>query len=293
MKKHLLVLAFLVHVVWSVAAEAEPLPLMLATDYDGPPDDLQAYWVSEKLDGVRARWDGRKLVSRQGNVFRAPLWFTRDFPAVPLDGELWLGRGRFEEVSGIVRRLEPSPEAWRDIRFMVFDLPVHGETFGERLARLRALLVPSPTPYIGLIEQWRVSSAAALRARLDEVVAGGGEGLMLHHQDGRYVAGRTRALQKLKPYRDADACVVAHIAGEGRLEGVLGSLLVETPDGRRFRIGTGFTDDQRAAPPGIGSLVTFRYRGRTSTGLPRFASFLRVRIPSEVSRCAGRTTPPD
>jgi DNA ligase-1 len=42
-------------------------------------------------------------------------------------------------------------------------------------------------------------------------------------------------------------------------------------------LGTGFTDAQRAAPPAIGTWVTYRYRGTTDKGVPRFASFLRVR----------------
>jgi DNA ligase-1 len=56
----------------------------------------------------------------------------------------------------------------------------------------------------------------------------------------------------------------------------LGSLRVRTADGREFSLGTGFSDQQRQTPPAIGKTVTYRYRGFTSSGLPRFASFLRV-----------------
>lgn len=261
----------------------EPPALMLATSYrDQHPGP---YWVSEKLDGVRARWDGARLISRQGNVIPAPDWFVRDFPPHPLDGELWLGRGRFEAMAGLVRREAPSP-TWRQVRFMVFDAPLYGLTFDERLARLRVLLAPPPSPYIELVPQRRVADAAGLWALLDEVVAGGGEGLMLHHEAGRYVAGRSSALLKLKPYRDADACVIAHLPGTGRLQGLLGALLVETADGVRFRLGTGFSDDERRRAPPPGSVITYRHRGFTGHGTPRFASFLRLRHPPESGLCA-------
>lgn len=258
------------------AAHAEPPALLLATDYAGE-TALEAFWVSEKLDGVRARWDGAQLVSRQGNVFNAPAWFTHDFPDVPLDGELWLGRGRFAEVSGAVRRQQPDTAQWRDIRFMVFDLPEHPGTFDARLAALRARLQPSPSPYIALIEQFRVADRAALLARLDTVVARGGEGLMLHHGSARYQPGRSDALLKLKPYQDAEAVVIGHLPGKGRHAGRLGALQVETAEGIRFRLGTGFSDHERDVPPPLGSVVTYRYHGVTRDGVPRFASFLRLR----------------
>src|SRR3546814_10855688 len=104
------------------AAEASPPRLMLATGYQ---DDVDAsrYWVSEKLDGVRGRWDGHALWTRGGHRVHAPAWFTEGWPPVPMDGELWLGRGRFEDTSGPVRAGDANDPAWRRLRFMVFDLP--------------------------------------------------------------------------------------------------------------------------------------------------------------------------
>src|SRR5436305_12152094 len=84
--------------------------------------DLAGWWMSEKLDGVRAYWDGRQFLSRQGNLFHAPDWFVAGLPAVPLDGELWLGRKRFQRAVSIVRRQDQS-ELWREIAFVVFDAP--------------------------------------------------------------------------------------------------------------------------------------------------------------------------
>ena len=240
--------------------------------------DLRDYWVSEKLDGVRAYWDGRRLISRGGHLIHAPDWFIAEFPRVPLDGELWMGRGQFERLSGTVRRLEPDPEAWRAVRYMAFDLPAMPAPFGVRLAELQRRLAESPSAVILLVEQSRVADEAALMERLDAVVAAGGEGLMLHRDGSLYRAGRSADLLKVKPQFDAEARVIAHIPGKGKYRGLLGALLVEDAEGRRFRLGTGFSDAERRSPPPIGSLVTYSYRDRTQAGLPRFASFLRVRI---------------
>ena len=239
--------------------------------------DVTRYWVSEKLDGVRARWDGAVLRSRRGNRFHAPPWFVEGFPDVPLDGELWAGRGTFERLSGTVRRAVPDDRAWRGVRFLVFDLPAYPADFNGRLRRLQELLANRRSPYLGLVEQFRVADHAALMAALDRVVAAGGEGLMLHDGNARYRAGRTDDLLKLKRYDDAEAVVVAHLPGRGRFAGLLGSLLVETPDGRRFRLGSGFSVEERRRPPPVGATVTYKYFGLTRNGIPRFASFLRIR----------------
>lgn len=258
-----------------VAAAAAP-PLMLAGQWrDGP--DVSRYWVSEKLDGVRARWDGQALWTRAGHRIDAPDGFTRGWPRQPLDGELWAGRGRFDQASAAVRQHPPDAGGWRNLRFMVFDLPTHAGTFDQRLAALRVLVARSASPTLELIPQRRVADTAALHRHLAATAADGGEGLMLHHQDNRYLAGRSDGLLKLKPWDDAEARVVAHLPGKGKYAGLLGALLVERADGARFRIGSGLKDAQRMAPPPIGSLVTYRYNGLTSNGLPRFVRFLRVR----------------
>lgn len=264
--------------------------LMLANVYGGEAD-LDAYWVSEKLDGVRAYWDGHRLLSRNGNRFITPAWFTEDFPDQPLDGELWMGRGTFATLSGAVRRHEPDPEQWRDIRFMVFDLPHAPGVFNQRLARLQALFRQLDSPYLVLVEQFKVADQDALMARLRQVVAAGGEGLMLHRGDAPYHGYRSNDLLKLKPYRDAEARVVAYLPGKGKYQGMMGALLVQGPDGRQFRIGTGFSDAERTRPPAIGSVITYQYWGRTRTDLPRFPSYLRVRRPVDANERLGDNPP--
>lgn len=279
------------HVTATGAPEQAPPLLMLAQRYQQGVD-VSAYWVSEKLDGVRAYWDGHRLITRGGQVIRAPPGFTSGFPVEPLDGELWMGRGRFEELSGTVRRLEPDPDAWRDIRYLVFDLPAFAGPFGARLQRLRGLMETVDHPRLQLVEQFRVADHEALMARLAAVVAAGGEGLMLHRDDAPYRGGRSADLLKLKPFEDAEALVVGHVPGKGKYLGMLGALVVEEQDGRRFRIGTGFSDAQRREPPPIGSQVTFKFHGRTDRGIPRFASFLRVREPETLTSETDRPAPP-
>lgn len=272
----LLVLALAVPASGFAAPGSDAPPLLLAEVLRGDVD-VSRYWVSEKLDGARALWDGRSLRFRSGRPVNAPAWFVAGLPAEALDGELWIARGRFEALSGIVRRRQPRDEDWRQVKFMVFELPDGAGSFSERIDRLRAIVERADVPWLQLVEQFRVADRAALQAKLDEVVAGGGEGLMLHRADAPYLTGRSDALLKLKPLLDAEATVIAHLPGRGRLEGMMGALLVETAQGVRFQLGTGFSDALRRDPPPVGSQVTFSYRDLTRDGVPRFASYLRRR----------------
>lgn len=258
-------------------ADTSPPPALIQAEVCPPGLDPGAFWVSEKLDGVRAYWDGQRLYFRSGNPVPAPAWFTRDFPRQALDGELWMGRGTFERLSGIVRKSEPVDAEWRQVRYMLFELPRADGTFTERLTRMRELVEGAGIPWLRAIGQFRVADRHALEVKLREVIDAGGEGLMLHRADAPYLTGGADALFKLKPYLDADATVIGHIPGKGRHAGRLGALLVEDANGRRFRIGTGLSDAQRELPPRLGSRVIYRHRGLTAKGLPRFPVFLRVR----------------
>ena len=241
--------------------------------------DVRQYLVSEKLDGIRALWDGEQLISRQGNPIHAPAWFTKDFPKQTLDGELWIGRGQFELLSSTVRQSDPEDAAWRQVTYYVFELPNADGSFAERARHIEQLTRKINSAYLKAIKQFYVRDDHALKRTLDSVVARHGEGLMLHRADAPYVTGRNHALLKLKPQLDAEAKVIAHVPGKGKYVGKMGSLLLEMPDGLQFKLGTGFTDAQRASPPPIGSQVTYTYRDITKNGKPKFASFLRVRPP--------------
>jgi DNA ligase 1 len=248
------------------------LPAVYADAIDPAP-----YLVSEKYDGVRALWDGSALRHRSGRTVPAPAWFTDRLPrGTPLDGELWLGRGRFDALSASVRRQAPLDAEWRALRYMAFELPAAGGTFAERAQRLQALAARLAWPQLVAVEQAPAGDRAALRRRLAETVAQGGEGLILHLASAAYRPGRSEVTLKLKPELDAEAVVVGHRPGRGRLEGQLGALELRAPDGRHFLVGTGFDDAQRREPPPLGSTVTYRYRELTPRGAPRFASFLRV-----------------
>jgi DNA ligase 1 len=234
--------------------------------------DPKAYLVSEKLDGVRALWDGTALRFRSGRAVIAPAWFLAALPKTPLDGELWMARRSFDELSGAVRRTEPVDAEWRRIRYRVFELPAGEGTFEQRAEKLKTLASDIVQP----VEQLRLQSNAELRAKLKQVVDAGGEGLMLHRADAPLASGRSDLLLKLKPLADAEAVVVGHEAGKGKFAGQLGALELQTPEGVRFKLGTGLSDAQRRDPPPIGATVTYRYRDLTPAGKPRFASFLRV-----------------
>lgn len=255
---------------------AAPPEILLANVYRDD-IDVSQYLVSEKFDGVRAIWDGERLRFRSGNPITAPKWFLEGLPTQPLDGELWLGRGRFEQLSGIVRREVPVDDEWRQMRYLIFELPGGEGSFRERAERIDRLVAQAGVSWLQAVRQEPVSDRANLQARLAAVLKAGGEGLMLHRADAPYESGRSDTLLKLKPWLDAEAVVVGHLPGKGKYAGQLGALRVQMPDGRRFSLGTGFTDAQRRAPPALGATVTYRYRELTSKGLPRFASFLRIR----------------
>jgi DNA ligase-1 len=256
------------------AALAAPQVALLS---DARPDiDPHGHLVSEKLDGVRAIWDGSRLRFRSGRIVPAPDWFTEALPPVALDGELWGGRGRFDVVSGTVRRVTPDDAGWRRLRLMVFDLPSASGDFATRAARIAALATASSSTVWMAVEQTQLPDRAALLQRLDSVVRGGGEGLVLHRADALWSPGRSSALWKLKPLQDAEAQVLAHEPGHGRLANLMGALRVRSADGIEFRIGTGFTDAERRDPPPVGTWISYTHRGVTPAGVPRFASYWRL-----------------
>ena len=270
-----LVLAALTTVTLPLPA-ADSLPLLLAVAEQGQAD-VTRYLVSEKLDGVRAFWDGQALRTRQGNLINAPGWFVENFPAQALDGELWIGRGQFDRLSGTVRRQVPDDVEWRHVRYLVFELPQAAGAFRERAEVLRSVVATASVPWLQAVEQFALKDRKALEQKLDDILKLGGEGLMLHLADAPYMTGRSDVLLKMKRWHDAEATVIAHQSGKGKYAGMLGALRVRTPDGVEFMLGTGLNDATRRNPPPIGTLITFRYRELTSLGVPRFASFLRVR----------------
>jgi len=259
------------------SAGAQESPSLLLANTVRADTDVTQYLVSEKLDGVRAFWDGRRLRTRQGNIINAPEWYVEKFPARQLDGELWAGRGRFEELSGFVRKEKPVDEEWLQVRYMIFELPEAPGDFRERVRAMRQIVGEASVPWLQVVEQSEVGSRKELDRKLALVVREGGEGLMLHRADALYSSGRSDVLLKMKPIHDAEATVIGHIPGKGKYRGVTGALRVRTEDGVEFNLGSGLSDALRRNPPPVGTIITYRYRELTSRGVPRFASYYRIR----------------
>jgi len=237
--------------------------------------NISDYLMSEKLDGVRAYWDGNQLYFRSGRIINAPTWFIDKFPTHALDGELWMGRGQFERLSGAVRRSQANEEEWRQIHYCLFEYPLAQGDFSQRMQSLSGIVNRLQIPWLRVIPQEAVKSVEQVEAKLKQLVLQKAEGLVLHLASAEFQSGRSEFVYKLKPQFDAEAKVIAIIGGQGRLQGMMGALLLETRDGKRFKLGTGFDDEQRRNPPVVGSWVTYRYRDLTSNGLPKFASFVR------------------
>lgn len=261
----------------AAAAGPNATPLVLLAANAPPNINPTGYLVSEKLDGVRALWNGTSLRFRSGRTVAAPAWFIAKLPAsTPLDGELWLARGQFDALSGMVRKAQPIDADWQRIQYMVFELPAGEGSFDQRAAQLLTIVRQADWPQLRAVEQFRVANFAALQAKLKTTTTAGGEGLMLHLASAPVTTGRSNVLLKLKPVQDAEAIVVGYVAGKGKYQGMLGALDMQAANGTRFKIGTGLSDAQRKNPPTIGSNVTYTFNDTTPTGKPRFARFLRV-----------------
>jgi DNA ligase-1 len=258
-------------------AQASTKPaLWLAQKYPGGLD-LQQYWVSEKYDGVRGYWDGQALWTRQGTPIAAPPWYTAGWPATPMEGELWAGRGQFAQAQSITRKALPLDADWQTLRFMVFDAPASPGSFTQRMQAIAQFVAAVKQAWVQAAPQWIETDETRLLAQMERVVRNGGEGLMLHKASAMYRSGRSDDVLKLKPYEDAEAQVVGYAPGRGKYLGLTGALLVRTPDGIAFKLGSGLSDQQRRHPPAIGSWITYRFHGLHDSGKPRFATFWRVR----------------
>ncbi|SMY34112.1 DNA ligase [Photobacterium malacitanum] len=296
--KRLTSIAALVSLSLSFPVTAEQVSLMLAKSL--PSDQLNAvhysddaqihdnftiadYLVSEKLDGIRAYWNGSQLLTKTGNIIHAPNWFYANFPSIPLDGELWIERGQFQALTRIVLDSSPNHEAWQRVNYMVFDLPHNTAPFEQRYRQLQALIDQQrdhnhrPIKHLQWVEHKSLDNLAILMQWLDIVSSHDGEGLMLHHKSNNYTAGRTEHLLKLKNHQDAEAIIIGYEEGNGKYQGMMGAVWVKTSTNDTFKIGSGFNDQQRQSPPAIGSTIQYRYNGYTDRGIPRFARFVRIR----------------
>jgi DNA ligase-1 len=254
--------------------------------------DATGWWISEKLDGVRAYWDPKlkKVFSRNGKQYHVPDWFTKNLPDEYLDGELWNGRQEFQKTSGIVRHKTPNDEDWKEITYKVFDLPEYDAPFEKRLEKLKDLVKESKHPQMEVVKHWKCTNNEDLFKELEKYEDLGAEGLMLRKPGSKYERKRSKTLLKIKSFYDSEAEVLAHEFGKGRLSEMCGKMLVKSlheiknnrftmPKGIEFRVGSGMTDEQRKNPPPIGSHITYRFIEMTTSKVPvpRFATFVCVR----------------
>lgn len=260
----------------AIAATSIKPTLQLANTYKAN-GNIDQYWVSEKLDGIRGYWNGEQLITRQGNVIHSPDWFTQHWPTEVMDGELWIARGKFQATVSCVKRIKIDEQCWHKVRYMIFDLPEQSGTFTERIKVMKNMIHSNPSTYLYMIKQAKLKDPKQLDDMLNNIIAKDGEGLMLHKANAYYSMGRTNNIVKLKKYQDAEAVVIGHIGGKGKYQGMLGALKVKTNNGITFKIGSGFSDKERANPPKIGSIITYRYNGKTLANIPRFARYYRIR----------------
>ena len=261
----------------SATFAAEP---MLPQTYTGQVD-IRGWLMSEKLDGIRGYWNGRRLSSKNGYLFDPPAKFISNFPAFPLEGELWSGRVTFEQTASAVRS-KHTDSGWEEMKFAIFDVPEAFGGFTERIKIAENWFSAHPSRYAFVIPQIPLRDEDHLRQELRQIENLGGEGLIVRKADALYNPGRSSTILKVKSYRDAEATVIAHFFGEGNDSDRLRSLLVKTGDGTEFRIGTGFSDKERKNPPAMGEVITFKYYGKYQSGIPKFPVFLRIMHDKEL-----------
>ena len=269
--------------------------LLKLSEYKG--QNVGGWLASEKLDGVRAYWDGRNLRSRNGKILAAPEGWSAHFPPFALDGELYTARGEFEKIQSTVMDKTPSVTAWSEIKFHVFDVPEANGGLLERLSELEKFIAKNPQAgqNLKIIKQVKVKDNAEFEAFAEAVIAKGGEGAVVREPNAPYERKRSKNALKYKKFKDAECEVTAINAGTGKYAGFMGSVtckalsaagsntdeqndeLLQPASGVKFKIGSGFSDEDRANPPKIGSIITYKYQNLTAKGLPRFPVFLRVR----------------
>jgi len=255
--------------------QAKDLYLQKARSYTGK-EDIKGWVMSEKLDGIRGYWDGSRLLTRKGLPLHPPPWFIKNFPDFELDGELWSKQGDFEFIQSVVLDAKPGP-GWKKINYHIFEVPNQKGTFLLRLDRAKEWFKSHPASHVRVIRQILIQDRPDLDRFFLEVESRGGEGVIVKNPNMPYHTGRSAHVFKVKKARDMEGLVIGINKGKGKYKNAMGSLTLKLENGVIFKLGTGFTDLVRNNPPGVGTTVTFKYYGFSKNGVPKFASFLRVR----------------
>ncbi len=254
---------------------SKPQLLLLETYKD---QNISGWVMSEKLDGVRAYWDGKKLISRGGKNIHAPKWFIKDFPAFEIDGELWTKRGDFENISSIVRNKNTKTKRWKTITYNIFEVPNAKGNLYQRLEKVK----PYENDIIKIIPQIKIKNKKHLKSFLKNIDKNNGEGVVVRDPKALYINKRTSKALKVKSFKDAECKVVGYTKGRGKFKNLMGAVVCELENKIVFKIGSGFTLQDRKYPPKIGSLITFKYQSFTKNQKPRFPIFLRIRYKSNL-----------
>ena len=241
---------------------------------------IEQYFVSEKLDGIRLLFNGRHFISRSGNVILTPKWFIAPLRqhlrnGIKLDGELWLGRGRFNELNRLIAKQDYNHPLWQQVHYKVFDALLPNQPFLQRKQKLQQILNPLSVDWIKMVQFHQFSQYENFEDFYQQLINNGAEGVMLIKQQARYQSGRVLSLKKHKPSFDAEATVIGYTPGQGKYRNMVGALIVRDQQQRQFNIGSGLSEQLRQQPPAIGDVITFEYSGLTHNGLPRFPRFLR------------------
>ena len=204
--------------------------------------------VSEKYDGIQARWDGFHLTTRTGNTIHAPsAWLVDNMPAGSATGELWIGRGTFQQLQGIVSRKIPDVGKWGQVKFINF----------------------------ATVKQIRIESEKHLERFYQAVLQAGGEGVVITAPHGTQY--------KKKPIDDNEGLLIELIPGAGKYAGLVNGFKLELRNGQTFKVSAGMTQDMRVDPPQVGAIVRFKFNGYTVKGLPRHARIDGIRAENTLN----------
>lgn len=248
---------------------SKPDLLLLKTYKD---QNITGWVMSEKLDGIRAYWDGKNLISRGGKTINAPKWFTKDYPSFEIDGELWTKQKDFENISSIVRDKTPS-EKWNEITHYIFEVPNAKGTLFQRLEKVKSY----ESKYIKIVPQIKIKSKYHLEQFLNQIEQKEGEGVVVRDPSTPYINKRTSKALKVKSFKDTECEVIGYTKGKGKFKGMVGAVKCKLENGIEFKIGSGLTNKTRKNPPNIGDIITFKYQELTKYGKPRFPVYLRIR----------------
>lgn len=256
------------------------IKVLLAKEFDPDKQNVEGWYLSEKLDGIRAFWSSKnkKLYTRNGKIIHSPAWFIEKFPLdVDMDGELWIGRGHFNKVSGIARKHVPIDEEWRHVKYLVFDIPDSTIKYEERITKYTDMIKLISVDWLQPVQVYRALNNDHVFSELLKIEKLGGEGLMLRKPESFYEHKRSNTLLKVKSFQDEEGTLTGFIEGDGKYKGMVGAFILQLKNGVHIHVGTGLSDDLRKNPPKIGSLIKYKFFEKSSAGIPRFPVFIEVR----------------